>query len=247
MTKVGKILLFLNLSLGLLFAFWGVGLYMNRVNWTNTKTGDRPGVYAANTAEMDLYKKAIPLSIQGREAARAEVTLWEQRRPAHALKYGRLLESMRTGNDKIQVVRFLGGLLQIGPDGSPQFFPSEARSIKVNEQLYASKQKAILEVRADIAKLIKDEQALTDQLIGVNPGKIGGLRGDLAAADSTRQQSVDRQIYLKPLLYNRQVEAESLLTRNGVLLARLKELATVGAAPVGADGSASRRSTASRR
>jgi CHASE3 domain sensor protein len=53
------------------------------------------------------------------------------------------------------------------------------------------------------------------------------LRADLAAQELANQKSLAEQEYLRPLLYNRQVEAQILVKRRKALEARLKELETV--------------------
>ena len=66
MTTAGRIALFANLALSVMFAFWGFAIYSQRVNWTNKKLGDRDGEYAKRDAEIkQLSTVAAGLSSVG--------------------------------------------------------------------------------------------------------------------------------------------------------------------------------------
>src|SRR5437899_2820166 len=53
MTMAGKIALFMNLALSVIFAFWGFGIYSQRINWTDKKIGEREGEYAKRVTEIE--------------------------------------------------------------------------------------------------------------------------------------------------------------------------------------------------
>ena len=71
-------------------------------------------------------------------------------------------------------------------------------------------------------QLIEEEKQLAIQFTGDGAQK--GLRGGLADRLAAEQKSLERQEYLMPLLYNRQVELETLTRRKEGLEARLREL-----------------------
>jgi hypothetical protein len=129
---------------------------------------------------------------------------------------------------------YVKGELQFDPKGYPAMRPATDKgltSLRALSEEYETKQNAIRAVRVEIEKLIEQEKALTEELVGKDLGKdrgtVKGLRADLAAQELANQKSLAEQEYLRPLLYNRQVEAQILVKRRKALEARLKELETV--------------------
>ena len=95
------------------------------------------------------------------------------------------------------------------------------RSIEVLEQAYAQLQAQVAQTTKEIEKLVDEERKLTEQ---IGNGKEKGLRADLAAVQLKERISHDEEEFLKPLLYNRQVEYSLLMKRQQALEARIKEL-----------------------
>src|SRR5438045_2934718 len=56
--KIARPLLLANLALSLLFAFWGFGIYSQRVNWSDKPIGGREGRFAIRAAEITKLESA---------------------------------------------------------------------------------------------------------------------------------------------------------------------------------------------
>src|SRR5438445_1955244 len=103
LTLAGKIALFANLALSLMFAFWGFGIYSQRVNWTDKKIGDRDGEYAVRDGEIKQLKESRPrVDRRWAESTQGLVHL-ETLRPQKQDWYKKQIEILRTGdaNQKI--------------------------------------------------------------------------------------------------------------------------------------------------
>jgi hypothetical protein len=237
LTTAGRIALFANLALSLLFAFWGFGIYSQRVNWSNKKIGDREGEFAKRDEAIKLLADRSRPRVQKRwRDATTRVVSLETLRPNHQKWYAQQIEILRTGDAKqrilgvvyeqgqVQLDRRTGvPVLQVVTDQTKK--PVEGlASLRVLNEAYARLQQEIVTVTADIEKLTAQEKALTEQL---GDGKVRGLRFDLAQQQQAEKNSRDEQEYLRPLLYNSMVERLSLEDRQKVLEDRVKRLQTV--------------------
>jgi hypothetical protein len=226
MTRIAKILVFLNLALSLTIACWAIGWYANHVDWTDSKTG----VYfqlaerikdldtARGRAEARYAKETATL--QAREKLIPELRAW----------YEAELESLRTGNRPPQDPVVVNGEIQLDPKGQPRMGPvlnaskkeiAGLASIAKLDNQYAQRQTEISNVAEEINKLVEQEKALTSE---IGNGQAAGLRAELAAQQSEVRKSLHEQETLEPLLYNRLAELEILKKRHAALEARLKEL-----------------------
>jgi hypothetical protein len=86
-TQVGKILVFVHLSLSLLLAAWAIGLYTQRVNWTNKPGGDgTPGKLTPFADQVKQLGEALAtadthvgkarFALYGLEQQRAAAQVW---------------------------------------------------------------------------------------------------------------------------------------------------------------------------
>src|SRR5260370_1303562 len=103
-TLFGRIALFANLALSLMFACWGFGLYSLRVNWTSKKIGDREGEYARLAAETDRLQGSRP-RVDGLwlEASRGVKRL-ETLRPEKQQWYKQQIDVLKTGDAKQKIL-----------------------------------------------------------------------------------------------------------------------------------------------
>jgi hypothetical protein len=238
LTLAGKIALFANLALSLLFAFLGFGIYSQRINWTDKKIGERDGEYQQRKAEIDKLQQArtrvetrwanalkSPTGVLALEAFRPQRQAWFQQQ----------IEILKTGdaNQKILGIDYEQGRIRIDPrtgmplmsvvmDQSKKAIPG-LYSLKVLNEAYGRIQKDLVAKTGEVEKLIQEEQWLTEQL---GDGKVRGLLFDLAQQQLAEKKSLDEQEYLQPLLYNGMVKRQSLEDRQKVLENRLKKLQT---------------------
>jgi hypothetical protein len=231
MTFVGKIMLFLNLALSLGFAMWAFALYTNRIDWTTTKSADRPGEYARRDAELQTLKAALTRGEGRLDVAKGGVQLNEEKIPKFQAWYKEQLDKLRTGKNPVQAVVMKDGRLELDPDGLPKLGPvlsatkqpiAGLATIEALNQDYAAKHQTFLDVTQELNKTLEAERQLTEQ---VGNGRDKGLRAQLAAEQLAEKNSIDEQEFIKPLLYNREVEGQLLVKRGKALEARLKELA----------------------
>jgi hypothetical protein len=240
LTTAGRIALFANLALSLMFAYWGFGIYSQRINWSDKKIGEREGEFAKRAEEIKLLQDRSRPRVQKRwlEATQRLVGL-EALRPQHQEWYKQQLEVLRTGDAKQKIlgIEFEQGQIKIDPrSGLPvmQVIRDQSKqpiaglaSLRVLNEEYGRIQKEIGTTTADIEELVQQEKALTEQL---GDGKARGLRFDLAQQQLAEKNSLDEQEYLQPLLYNSMVEQQSLEDRQKVLEDRVKRLQSLSMA-----------------
>jgi hypothetical protein len=238
LTLAGKIALFVNLALSILFAFLGFGIYSQRINWTDKKIGEREGEYQQRKAEIDKLQQArnrVDLRWATALKSPAGVLALEAFRPQQQAWYQQQVEILKTGdaNQKILGIDFDQGRIRIDPrsgrpmmsmivDQSKKPIPG-LYSLQVLNEAYRRIQKDIVAKTEEIEKLIQEEKQLTEQL---GDGKVQGLRFDLAQQQLAEKKSLGEQEYLQPLLYNCMVKRQSLEDRQKVLENRLKKLQT---------------------
>jgi hypothetical protein len=244
LTLAGKIALFVNLALSVLFAFLGFGIYSQRINWTDKKIGERDGKYQLKDLRIrDL--KAARDRVEARWATALKspevpgrspggILAMEASRPRKQAWYKQQIEILKTGdaNQKILDIDFDQGLIRLNPpvtglpemkevtDQSKKPIPGLASLLILNEA-YSRIQKDIVTKTGEIEKLIQEERLLTEQL---GDGKVRGLHFDLAQQQLAEKRSLDEQEYLQPLLYNSMVKRQSLEDRRRVLEGRVKKL-----------------------
>src|SRR5262245_8693736 len=125
MTRTGQILLFVNVGLSMMFAFWAFGLYRDRVDYaTDIKTW---------ADEVQRFQKV--LAPGGDDARRGAEARWqlaanglkaaEERRPQLTKWYADQLEGLRAGAGQVLALAFdKAGNLQMDPaTGLPKLTP----------------------------------------------------------------------------------------------------------------------------
>ncbi len=220
LTRVGRILIFVNLALGLAFCFWAYGLYAN--------PRDMQAEAKIRTERMNELRKVEPAATASWRKAVADLVRVETRRPQLQAQYAQILQSLETGkpNLPIRAVAYVKGQMQIDPQsGLPFFAPVTAADGKPilgldNLQRLRENYKTVQSKRAEVRQKADDQAKQEDQLTA----QIKNLRLDLAREQLAEQKSVDEQEHLKPLLYNRQAEALLLGERKQAMETRLKEL-----------------------
>jgi hypothetical protein len=246
MTKLGKILLFANLVLALFFLSLGIGVSTNRVDWPGTmKTGPASEVKAGiefKKQEIDRLQKAASQALGRWSAAMPDLVKVEQEKPAKQKWYDDQLSILQTGKTldgkpfmgQIRALSYKNGQLQFDKEGYPAFEPLPAGPValkpipEMNKEL-ADNQALVKKEMDKVADLMKEEGRLTLEINGES-GKVKGLR-DLWAEEVAVEKNIQEELeYLRPLRYNRQVEAALLLNRQLSLQKRLDELKKIGVA-----------------
>jgi hypothetical protein len=247
MTKLGKYLVFINLVLSLMFLGVAIGVCSNRIDWPGTmKTGPASEVKAGVDrlkSEIDTWQKEASLGYARATAALPDLLQVEKERPVKQKWYADQLSILETGNDTdgkaysgpIQDLVYEKGQIKLGKDGLPELRPIsvkplEFRPIPEMHKMLADQQDAVKQEMAKVAKLMQEEERLTREVNGDPQKKVKGLR-DLQAEEISVENNLQGELeYLRPLRYNRQVEAALLLKRQQSLKARLDELKNTGVA-----------------
>jgi hypothetical protein len=246
MTKLGKFLVFANLVLALCFLGLGIGVTTNRVDWPGTMKSGPAGEIKAGIAQKDEEIKKLQTAASqalGRWAPLLpELVSLEKEQPMRQAWYKDQLSILQTGKfadgkpfqGPVRTLSYKAGQLQFDKDGNPLLDPMPAvpfqlMPIPEMNKLLADTQDAVKNEMDKVAKLMEEEKRLTLEING-KPGEIKGLRDLLAEEVAVEGNIQDELEYLRPLRYNRQVEAALLLNRQLSLKKRLDELKSIGVA-----------------
>jgi hypothetical protein len=242
MTLLGKILVCVNLVISLMMAALGIGLYTQRINWTNQPpkaTADKPqGELAARIEQIKDRWAALQLAEARQQTALAGLRTVEAQRPADQKWYAQQLDHMRQGADEkspAPALVYQDGRLVLddkvptrpalvnGADRSKQ----PLRSLQAYARDIDERQKETLAARQKLTELVEEDTKLTQQMVGAK-----GLRQRLEDEEDKRQR-VEQEIeeFVRPQLVNVLVESELLLKRRDALRGRIDELKRTVAAP----------------
>jgi hypothetical protein len=239
MTKLGKYLVFINLVLSLCFLGVAAGVASNRIDWPGTAKGETKAGIALKADEIKSWQQEANSAYTRYSAALPELLKVEEERPAKRKWYADQLSILETGKDTdgkavntVNELVYQKGQLQIDPKtGSPMLRPIQNLQPKPQMiKTLADTQDEIKRVMGDVATHMKEEERLTTEINGDPKAKTKGLR-DLLAEEVSAEKNLQGELeYLRPLRYNRQVEAALLLKRQLALKARLEELKNIGVA-----------------
>jgi hypothetical protein len=241
MTLLGKILVCVTLAISLMMAAFGIGVYTQRINWTDKPreaTAEQPQGELARL-QKEIYDPptrggawgGLLLAEARQQEALARLRTVEAQRPLDQQWYAQQLAHMDKGADDkrpVQLLVFQEGRLLLddknptrpalrdGTDRAKQPLRSLESYLKGIDEHY----KLIAAEREKLDKRTEEAAKLTEQLIGVK-----GLRQRVEDEDDKRER-VAREIedFVKPSLINVQVESGLLLKRRDALRDRVEEL-----------------------
>jgi hypothetical protein len=245
MTLFGKILVVLNLLLGVLLLSWALGVYTQRIDWHSKGGGpDKPmGEIAKRKERVEQLWRAL----QGAEARwqPAWATAWvpQQQRAKLDQWYKTQLATLDAGQAPVKWPVYKDGRLVIVTDKAESLFVplleegkdragQPLRSLEVYKQEIEATQKGIQVELEKLLKAQKEDAELTLKLGGdlESGGKIKGMRHRLHE-EKVKQERVEAEVkILSPLLVNSEVEGELLQKRHDQLLRRIAELESLGVA-----------------
>lgn len=134
MTAIGKLLVFVNVFLGVGLLAWGVSVYGNRVDYLDQTVDGAsvPGKIKEAKAEIDKLTKAVADAQTGYADRRRKLEVAEARRDARQREFARRMTAARTGQVRVQLTEDSGaygagvmydirreGPVVTGPDGQP--------------------------------------------------------------------------------------------------------------------------------
>ncbi len=239
MTLLGKILVCVNFVMSLFMAAWALGLYTQRVDWSNTqaKSGKPEGVLATRQRQVkEAWEKLLPAEARHRSAEASLRTL-EQRRPGDRTFYADELKHLARGADErspARTISWKAGRMEMekqGPDRAERpkmvVYRDKAgrqlRSLDSYRKEFDATLVSILQAMDDYEKAVKRDTELTQEIAGIQ-GRTKGLRQRLCDEDDKTRRVLDEQAALEPIMINANVESQLLLKRQKSLLERLQEL-----------------------
>jgi hypothetical protein len=246
MTRLAKILIFVNLAFSFGMMAWALALYTNRVDFSNNKAqGDQPaGELVKRVERIEELKAAFRPAETAWLNARTSVQGLEARRAADHDWYASELVFLRTGataaNPARAVVYELGspapdtkdpGRAKMKPATGPMNQPLE--SLKAYEGQLKDAHDLLARETERYEKAIKEDTDLTNKLAGYkdkDDKEVKGLRQRIVDERAKLVNLNNEHKFVKPLLVNAFVESQLVLKRADALRARIKELQNVGVA-----------------
>lgn len=220
-TRLGKILVMLFGALSLMFLAWAFALWHEPPGWP-------PIVKERSAAVTKAYSARDQALVLFTDAAKNVRELDQQRGTAQKW-YADQLRMMENGKDPtpVKLLAYEAGRLKIDKTGKPtlgEAVPEPGTGKPLQSLDYYLRESSatwatIQEHRKKIDDLIAEDKKLDTEINGP-----AGLRVQLAGLQQRLRNALDEELYLRPLVYNRQVEGQLLSKRRQQLEARLKEL-----------------------
>jgi hypothetical protein len=235
MRSLAKILVLVNAGLSIVFLFWAIAIYTERINWfTGPAAGGAQSVGMVDRAKAKL--DALNEANQ-RAAGRwlnnyTQVANHENARPARRDYYRYLLYKVQTGtgiaNNQVQKNMPVAAL-ELQPNG----WLMEGKPILLREttpldsidgynRRIGDAVAQIKETQDSIVKLIKQQTELTNDIYGTPMKK--GLRTLLAEQEQIARGGRQERDFVRPFRTNREAEYDILLKRVKSIEERLGEL-----------------------
>jgi hypothetical protein len=245
MTLIGKVLVILNLILGMLMATWALGLYTQRLDWHSKGGGpDKPAGEIAKRQEREnqLWRAVTAAETRWLMAAR-EAWRPQQERVALEKWYDAQLKTLDAGQAPVKVtVRKDGQIVVVTDKASGLRMPyleegkdragQPLQSLEFYKREIEATQKSTQAELEKLTKAEKEDADLTLKLGGdiESGGKTKGMRQRLHE-ETIKQERIEAEVkILSPLLVNSEVEGELLQKRHEQLLRRVSELQALGVA-----------------
>jgi hypothetical protein len=223
-TKIGRIFVLLNLTLSLFCAGLAFGIYTNRVNWSGPLKS-APGaatqsLFAEAKAGLERETNSAVLAAGTWDKDRQELIKLENLRPVNKRWYADQLALLENG-PRATALEYADNLLKMDKtdpknEWRPALSPSD---LKGRTPLVGEIRQVMTQIDQEIARTqgyLKEEERLT--------ADIKDEKERIAEEQLARIQSEAEVKYLKPLVYNREVDVQFLVERKASLEARLSEL-----------------------
>ena len=237
MTLFGKLLVLFTLAVSLLMMGFGLALWTNRIDWTDTKgkEGDPGGELARRDAEARRLWGELRLAESGWALSRDALARDEEQRVKDRAWFRGELAHLKTGateNNPGREVVFVKGVPVPNPRnfGRPQTQPAKddagqpLRSLAYYDQADEQIHQQTLAAVDRFKKAVELDTQLTNELAGDPVKRTKGLRTRINDERAKRADVVAEEDFVRPLLINTVVEAELILKRQKSLRARVSEL-----------------------
>jgi hypothetical protein len=244
MTKLGKILVFLNLVISGLMAGWALALYTNYIDWSEAPPkGVEPGGLLGQRKERikELQAALGPPQVSWMEA-RTNLHRREDQRQGDLLWYQAELQHLRTGATRDNPCRLVvipddprqpGRHLPV-PDPKnffrPQMAPAQDRSgqplqaLDKYEKISRDTLEKLMMVLSEAEAKYEEDRKLTNLMVGEEDKGIKGLQQRIIDERAKREGILAEQRVIEPLWKVNEVDTELLLRRRETIAERLNEL-----------------------
>jgi hypothetical protein len=229
MTRLGKILVLLNLALSVGFAAIGFGIYSNHIEW-GPGSANEPGALGKKKAELEQLQTSAGVALsRWRTSVDFLNHYYFRLRPANYNWYSqqlRILEGLQPG--PIQEIVYVNGRMQLDAQLRPVMKPVAGGLLPRAAALQQrqARENNIQQKLEEIDKLLKVQADLTNEINGGAGQK--GFRHLLAENEKTEQNALKEIEDIKPLLYNRLAEGQLLAKRGDWLQQRKQQLERLG-------------------
>lgn len=255
MTRLGKILVLLNLGLAVMLAAWSFNVYNNGIDWTDRKdtksTPPRTGRFAVRDAKLkDLWNGLSPAEsdwmrererLAKEESGLAVERVWYDKEIRYVLagpaKNRGIREVALAGqdNDKLGVKK---GQVLLDNQGNPQLVPirdpaGNALQLQSLAEYNKEDESVLKEIANQIElhqKQIADANALTDKIIGDKAKGIRGLQQRIYDEQDKNVNVIAEIKRIEPLFINTLVEGQLVSKRHTQMERRIKELKKINVA-----------------
>jgi hypothetical protein len=256
MTRLGKLLVLLNLALAIVLATWSFNIYTNGVDWTDRKdtktTPPRMGQFAIRKEKLDELWKGVSPAQSDWLRERAQLKKEEDRLAAERVWYDGAIryvlfgptkgknihevaladqDDPRTGVKKGQVLLDKDGYYpQLVPIRDPNNVPMQLQSLAEYNKLDEDILKEIAELIAQHQKQIEEANALTDKIIGDKAKGVRGLQQRINDEQAKNAEVIAEMKLIEPQFLNTLVEAQLVNKRHEQMIRRIEELKKINVA-----------------
>jgi hypothetical protein len=236
MRSLAKVLVLVNAGLSIVFLFWAIAIYTERINWfTGPAAGGAQSVGMVDRAKgrLDALNEANQRAASRWATNYKQVADNENLRPYRRDFYRYMLYKVQTGtgyaNNQVQKNMPVTSLepqppLGLVVEGKPIMLreTTPLDSIDGYNRRIGDAVAQIKETQDSIVKLIKQQTELTNDIYGTPMKK--GLRTLLAEQEQIARGGRQERDFVRPFRTNREAEYDILLKRVKSIEERLGEL-----------------------
>ncbi len=229
MTRLGQILIFINVALSIAMAGLALGLYSNRIEWAGAKPNESEGEIAKLNVEIkaqqNLFNSAVLRWSKEKSDLEKQEALQARAREFYAKQLDLLVKGKGPGQP-VDVLVYNNGQLQIGADGLPTLQRSRDAQMlgrEPQEQELRTVENSIRTEIQETEKIMNEEARLTSELNGKqqNPRGLRDLLRDMLTAE---KKAGEELLYVKRERINGKEAATSVLNRQRQLKEREEQL-----------------------
>ncbi|MFN4261218.1 MAG: hypothetical protein ACK4RK_18170 [Gemmataceae bacterium] len=233
MAFLGKIFVFFNLMLSILFLSWALGVYMNRLDWAphlNEMGKEIPNTGRLNElrAQMSPLLAAQQMAEKRRQSATRRLAPLEAKRPQTRDWYKEQLLILETGRNskgepaKVLALKEINNQLDMAEQSREpvKIGGNDALPFEEYNRIYQGLTADIITQQERVQKAVVAQEKLDKE--------IDALRVVIAKEKAALAQVLAEQEAIKPILYNTLAEGQLASKRRAALEARLLELEQAG-------------------